>query len=139
VKRGLGAVVALCLVLRARPSRAADPDPWLGRDKALHFVASSVIAGGGYAVGTALFDSRGAALLFCGALSAAAGIGKETLDLAGFGDPSFRDLAWDGIGLCAGLAVAWTVDVLVRGVTLQHPAFAAPHAGRHGTSLIVRF
>jgi putative lipoprotein len=127
-----GAALVVVLAL-GRSAGAAppepDPDPWFGQDKALHFAASSTIAAGGYAVGAALFDARGHALLFGGALAAAAGIGKEALDLTGFGDPSWRDLAWDGIGTFAGLAVAWGVDLLVRGVSSKRPLFVMPAAG----------
>lgn len=107
-------------------ARAADPDPWFGRDKALHFGVSGALAAGGYAAGAALFDARGHALLFGGGVALAAGVGKEVLDAAGLGDPSFKDLAWDVAGAALGLALAWSVDALVRGVDADHPAFARP-------------
>ena len=116
------------VVLLALPSaaHAADPDPWLGKDKALHFGASSIIAASGYTIGAFVFDARGHALIAGAALGAAAGIGKETLDLAGHGDPSWRDLTWDGIGIAAGLAVAWGVDLVARGVSDRHPLLVKP-------------
>lgn len=131
MKRSLLAAVAtsviLTVVATSRSARAdEDSDPWFGKDKALHFAASSAIAAGGYAVGAVLFDARGHALIFGGAAAAAAGIGKEVLDATGSGDPSWRDLAWDGIGTVTGLAVAWGIDLLVRGVSKRHPAFEAP-------------
>jgi len=129
----LGAAVAL-----PASARAADPDPWLGKDKALHFGASSLIAAGGYTLGALVFDARGHALITGAALSAAAGIGKETLDLAGYGDPSWRDLTWDGIGLVAGLAAAWGVDLLVRGVSDRHPLVVAPRITPQGGALELR-
>jgi putative lipoprotein len=119
-------------VAASLPARAADPDPWFGRDKALHFAASSTIAAGGYAVGAAVFDARGHALIFGGALAAVAGIGKEVLDLTGFGDPSWRDLTWDGIGTVTGLALAWGVDLLLRGVSPKHPVLVSPVFGQQG-------
>ena len=98
------------IVLLARPARAEpDADPWFGKDKALHFSVAGTIAAGGYVAGAFLFDARRDALLLGGGLAIAAGIGKETLDLAGYGDPSWKDLAWDGIGTLASLAVAWGV------------------------------
>jgi len=45
--RALAAVLALGWAAGAR-AQAADPDPWLGQDKALHFAASAGIAGTGY-------------------------------------------------------------------------------------------
>src|SRR5205823_2549425 len=115
------AALVAAILLSAPLARAADDDPWLGRDKALHFGVSAGIAAGGYAAGAAIFDARGHALLFGGAIAAGCGIAKETADLAGFGDPSWKDLAWDGIGTVVGLAVAWGVDLLVRGLDQAHP------------------
>ena len=127
MRRGLVAgVLAVSLLAAACPARA-DDDPWWGRDKALHFGVSAGLASGGYAVGAAVFDARWKALALGGGVSAAAGIGKEALDLTGFGDPSWKDLAWDAIGIVTGLALAWTVDALVRGVSTEHPAFAPGH------------
>lgn len=94
---------------------AQDPDPWFGRDKALHFGASATIAAGGYGVGTLVFDTRYGALALGGGLALGAGIGKEALDAAGYGDPSWRDLAWDAVGTAVGLGVAWSLDLLIRG------------------------
>jgi putative lipoprotein len=106
-----GVVVAARLVAPAGPACAADADdPWLGRDKALHFGASATIAGGGYGVAALIWDDTGPRLAGGGALAAAAGLGKELYDLGGPGDASWRDLAWDAIGAATGLAIAWTID-----------------------------
>lgn len=118
----IGIVVGL--VASAREGRAEDSDPWLGRDKALHFGASAVIGAGGYAVGTAIFDARGHAMLFGAGLALAVGAGKELLDMTGFGDPSWKDFAWDAMGAATGVAVAWGIDLLVRGVSPKHPLLA---------------
>ena len=58
-------------MLAASPAAAADPDPdpWLGRDKALHFGVSAGIATASYAVSAAVFDARGHALLVAGGVS----------------------------------------------------------------------
>ncbi len=48
-----------------------------------------------------------------------AGAGKELLDLAGFGDPSWRDFAWDVIGTIVGVGLAVAVDVSARGLPGQ--------------------
>jgi putative lipoprotein len=114
------------VLFAAPPARADDPDPWFGKDKALHFAASATIAAGGYTIGAAVFDARRDALLLGGGLAALAGVGKEALDLAGYGDPSWKDLAWDGIGTIAGLALAWGLDLAIRGVSDRHPLFVAP-------------
>jgi putative lipoprotein len=107
-------VVAVFLPLTA-PARAADPDPWFGRDKALHFGASATIAGVGYGATAAATESRPPRLLIGGGLALAAGVGKELLDATGSGDASFRDLTWDVVGTATGLGVAWLIDRLIFG------------------------
>lgn len=92
----------------------AEPDPWFGHDKELHFAAAASIAVVGYA-GTSLVTPNragraGAAL----GLAAAAGAAKELADRAGYGDPSWRDLTWDVAGAVVGTAVALAVDWLVH-------------------------
>lgn len=124
-------LLASCLVgalVATRTAHAAppDPDPWFGKDKALHFGVSSVIAAGGYTASSFLFDARGHALLAGGGLALAAGAGKELLDMTGTGDPSWKDFTWDVVGTAFGLAVAWSIDVLVRGIGPEHPAFTLP-------------
>jgi putative lipoprotein len=121
----------------ARAQVASDPDPWFGADKALHFGASAVIAAGGYGLTAIASDARGVRLLVGGGAALAAGVGKELYDLAGYGDPSWRDLTWDVIGTACGLAVAYGIDLALAGVDARHPALLAPAASTRG--LVVRF
>jgi putative lipoprotein len=101
------------------PAHADDPDPWFGRDKALHFGATAVLASGGYA-GTALAtDDRRFRLAVGAGLGLGAGVAKELWDLSGHGDASWRDLTWDVVGTATGLAVALAIDAALRR--------AAPH------------
>jgi len=115
-------------MLASSPAAAADPDPdpWLATDKTLHFGVSAGIAAASYAASAAIFDARGHALLVAGGISLAAGAGKELLDLAGYGTPSWKDFVADMAGTVVGLAIAWSVDLLVRGVSDRHPLFLAP-------------
>ncbi len=113
-------------MLGSSSARAGDPDPWLGTDKALHFGVSAGIAAGSYAASAAVLEARGHALLLAGGVTLAVGAGKEALDLAGFGDPSWKDFVADVAGTIVGLAVAWSVDLLVRGVSDKHPLLGAP-------------
>jgi putative lipoprotein len=140
-QRGLRFATAAVLVAVALSSsssaRAADPDPWLGKDKALHFAASGAIAAGGYTVGAFVFDARGHALVFGASLALAAGIAKEALDLTGLGDPSWKDLTWDVIGTATGVAAAWAIDLVVRGVSEKHPLLVAPRMDREGAALLI--
>jgi uncharacterized protein YfiM (DUF2279 family) len=88
----------------------ASRDPWLGRDKALHFGASAGLALAGYG-GTALLTADQGHRLGVGAsLALGAGIGKEIADRYTGGDPSLRDLAWDVVGTASGLVLAWLLD-----------------------------
>ena len=123
----------LALMLAASSARAADPDPWLGNDKALHFGVSAGIAAGSYAASASLLEARGHALLVASGVTLAIGTGKELLDLAGFGDPSWKDFVADVAGTVAGLALAWSVDLLVRGVSDDHPLLRSPR-GTSATS-----
>ncbi len=123
--------ILVALVASSLPARAADPDPWIARDKALHFDASAGIAAASYAVSAAwVADARWKALAIGGGVALASGAGKEAIDATGLfhGDPSWKDFAWDAIGTLAGLALAWGVDLLLGGVDRAHPAFAAPEA-----------
>jgi putative lipoprotein len=142
VKRAL-CTLSIVSALTASPARAqtapADPDPWFGKDKALHFGASAVIAGGGYAIGAAIFPSRGAALALGGGLALGAGTARELADLAGLGTPSWRDFFWDVAGTIVGLAVAWSVDMLVRGVDAKHPPITAASAISPAPRALLRF
>lgn len=125
MRRALSIAALAITFLRAGNASAGDPDPWLGPDKAVHFVASAGISATAYAVGAALWPDRTRPLVLGAAVGAAAGAGKETLDLLGYGDPSWRDLAWDGLGVAFGLAAAWSLDLLLRGVSPEHPALGA--------------
>lgn len=100
---------------------AAAQDAWLGPDKALHFSACAALAGVGYA-GAAHFDEPPWLRLAVGATVAlSAGVGKELLDLAGRGAPSWRDLAWDVAGTAVGLVSAWLLDRFVLTPLLGGP------------------
>lgn len=126
------------------PVRAADPDPWVAKDKALHFGVSAGIASGSYAAGAALLDARGHALIAAAGITLAIGASKELFDLTmpGWGDPSWRDFAADVAGTIVGLAVAWSVDLFVRGVRDARPLLRAPRGSSSRTvtsSFVVSF
>jgi putative lipoprotein len=116
------ALVLLCIVLAPGRVRAQD-DPWLGRDKGLHFAAGAVLALGGWAVGIPLFDERPPRFVLGATLGVTATIAKELYDWAGHGNPSWRDFTWGLLGTGVGLLVAWVLDVLlVRDRTASPPA-----------------
>jgi putative lipoprotein len=111
VKHTIPVALALgCLALEG-PARAADPDPWWGRDKALHFSLSIGLGSGGYA-GSALWVPERWQRAASGAgFSLSLGAGKELFDLAGYGDPSWRDFTWDVAGTALGVGAAYLLDL----------------------------
>jgi len=116
MSRLVAAIVVLSLVVP--PWARASDDPWTGPDKALHFGLSTALSAGSYGLGAALWDDPDdrwkAALLSLG-VTLGAGGAKELADLAGLGDPSWRDFTWDVIGAVVGLGLAFTFDVALRG------------------------
>jgi len=125
---------ATCLISLA--AVANDVDPWFGTDKALHFGASAVLAGGGYALGTGLSQDRWKAFALGGGLALTAGTLKEGIDAMGFGNPSWRDFTWDVAGTLVGLGIAYAVDSLVRS---SPPAPAPVSASRRSGVEVWRF
>ena len=93
------------------PAFAQEADPWFGADKALHFTVSASISGAAYGLSGLDFTTRPPRFVFGVGLALAAGVGKELYDLAGYGDPSWRDLAWDALGAGVCVLVAWLVDL----------------------------
>lgn len=107
--------LALAVALGSRSAKAADPDPWWGPDKALHFGASAALAAGGYGLGALAFEDYAPRLALGASVALAAGATKEILDVAGLGDPSFRDLAWDVLGTAVGIGITLSIDFAIRG------------------------
>lgn len=106
--------LALVFVTASTPN-----DPWLAPDKALHFCVSAGIASAGY-VGASFFTDDEPTRLAVGAtLAGIAGIGKEVLDVLTYGYSSYKDLAWDGLGITTGLVLSWLVNQLIVRVLLN--------------------
>lgn len=103
-------VLALALLCAApRPAHPAQPDPWFGRDKALHFAASAAISGAAWAIASLLTDAPARRAIAAFGAGMLAGVGKEALDAAGLGTPSVKDLLWDAAGAAAGSTAAWAL------------------------------
>jgi putative lipoprotein len=120
--RARTALAVLAALAGAREARAADPDPWFGRDKALHFGASALLAVGGYGATALVTDDRRVRLAVGGGFAFSLGVAKELWDLSGHGDASWRDLTWDAVGTATGLAVAAAVDWAIQRLGARHPA-----------------
>ncbi|RLB56020.1 MAG: hypothetical protein DRJ42_04550 [Deltaproteobacteria bacterium] len=114
VAGGMALFAAAMLVTSA--AQAQTDDDWLGADKALHFSVSAGLAGGGYALGAVFWHDYAPRLLLGAGISLTAGVIKELVDLAGPGDASWRDMAWNLMGIATGLLVAWLIDVAIRGL-----------------------
>jgi putative lipoprotein len=117
---------ALVVTSVPRKARADDPDPWLGRDKLEHFLATDALASGTYTLTVTRVPARWQALALGAGMALGVGAAKEGWDALGHGDPSWRDFAWDAIGTVCGLGLAWGIDLLVRGVDDAHPLFRTP-------------
>ncbi len=115
------ALLVVVLLSSSAAFAQADPDPWLGRDKALHFGLSAGLASLGYAGAALLTGDEGVRLLVGGGLALTAGAAKELADLAGLGQPSWKDFTWDLIGTATGLLTTWLLDhFLVRPLLLAN-------------------
>ena len=90
---------------------AHDPDPWFGEDKALHFGASAVLASGGYVGGALVLDEPWQRATAGATLSLTLGTAKELADLLGYGQPSWRDMAWNVVGTATALTFCWLIDL----------------------------
>lgn len=94
----------------AGSAHAADPDPWFGADKALHFSASAAAAMAGYGASATFLEAPSSRLAYGFAVSLLAGVGKELWDTGGNGQGSWKDLAWDVAGIAVGLAICRLLD-----------------------------
>jgi len=120
VKYVLAAPLALACLALGHPARAADPDPWWGEDKALHFTVSIGLGAGGYAGSAVWLTERWQRAVAGAGFSLALGGGKELYDLAGHGDASWRDFTWDIAGTAVGVGLAYLVDLVFFPRTIRH-------------------
>ena len=109
--------------------RAQSDDPWLGRDKLLHFSLELGITGAAYALSVPLVEPAWQRALLAAGVGLSVGVAKELYDATGHGDPSLRDLSWDVLGCAAGVGVALLIDLCLR-----EPARAPP-----GHAVLLRF
>jgi len=112
---------------RAQQAPSDQPDPWFGRDKALHFAASASLAMVGYGGASLATDSRPTRLVVGASFALGMGLLKEAWDLGGHGDASWRDLTWDVVGTTTGVLLAYAIDWAIG--RLRGPS-AAPTGNR---------
>jgi putative lipoprotein len=128
VKRALALTSALTCLAFACPARATDPDPWWGKDKALHFTVSIGLGAGGYAASAVWLGERWQRAVAGAGFSLTLGAGKELYDLTGHGDASWRDFTWDVAGTAVGVGLACLLDLVLFPRATRHadPARMAP-------------
>jgi uncharacterized protein YfiM (DUF2279 family) len=86
--------------------QAGGGDHWFAADKAKHFFAAAFVQTVSFSALRAVGASRNGALAGATLVSAAVSIGKEWRDTkTPGGDPSLKDLAWDGVGIVAASAL----------------------------------
>jgi putative lipoprotein len=112
---------------RAQQAQSDQPDPWFGRDKALHFAASASLAMVGYGGASLATDSRPTRIVVGASFALGMGLLKEAWDLSGHGDASWRDLTWDVVGTTTGVLLAYAIDWAIG--RLRGP-LAAPTGNR---------
>jgi len=112
---------------RAQQAQSDQPDPWFGRDKALHFAASASLAMVGYGGASLATDSRPTRIVVGASFALGMGLLKEAWDLGGHGDASWRDLTWDVVGTTTGVLLAYAIDWAIG--RLRGPS-AAPTGNR---------
>ena len=80
----------------------------------LHLELSFGLSALGYAAAAEHWEGRTERAWLAVSLGLGASIGKELVDAAGFGDPSWKDLAVDVVGVALGTLVAWLLDLSLR-------------------------
>jgi uncharacterized protein YfiM (DUF2279 family) len=112
-----GLVLGLVLLL-GLPATARG-DVFERNDKATHAGVSFVLAGAGYTLGRlAIVPERPRAARLCAValglgVALIVGAAKEGVDANGAGDPSALDFAADAVGASAGIAIAFTLDLVL--------------------------
>lgn len=100
--------LALMLVFHVGFHASDNPgaaDKWFAPDKAKHFLMAAFIQSASFSALRATGLSRHGSLVGATVTTSLASVGKELYDRVAGGDPSWKDLAWDGAGLLAATAV----------------------------------
>lgn len=106
-------IVCVCVtLLTAFPATAQEVDPWFGQDKTLHFGASAALATGGYGGSIWVLEEPWQRATAGATVSLTLGTAKELYDLAGYGQPSWRDMTWNVVGAVTGVGLCWLIDLV---------------------------
>jgi putative lipoprotein len=93
--------LALIMSLHVAPQPQPRQDPWLGVDKAKHFLVSAFVQSASYATLRAAGARNGNALAGASIITLTIGVGREVHDHAVGRVFSLRDLTWDALGAIA--------------------------------------
>lgn len=124
--------LVIALVAMSSAAAAEEPDPWWGRDKALHFGVSAGLAAGGYAASTLVLDERWQRATAGASFALSLGAAKELYDAQGHGHASAKDFTWDVAGAAVGTALALVVDLILA-------PRASPPRGCRDAALLSRY
>jgi uncharacterized protein YfiM (DUF2279 family) len=92
----------LALILSLHFGREpATGDRWFSADKAMHFFTAALVESASFSALRGVGLDRSHSLVGAVIVTGAVGVGKEIHDLRFGGDPSVKDLAWDGAGMLA--------------------------------------
>jgi uncharacterized protein YfiM (DUF2279 family) len=98
------ALVFALFILAASARPAAAQDRWFSADKLLHFVGALAATTLSYSLAYDGFGwDRDESRNFAVAAATTLSVGKEVYDMLTDGQPSVRDLLWDGMGIGAGV------------------------------------
>lgn len=96
-------LLALSLVTHGDSTTTRPPDPWFAADKAKHAIVGFAVQSGSYAALRSVGD-HGSALAGATAVTLGISLLKELRDRGSTGF-SWRDLAWDAVGIVAASVV----------------------------------
>jgi uncharacterized protein YfiM (DUF2279 family) len=94
--RGLALVFALHM-----PPEHAGGDRWFSADKAKHFFTAAFIQSLSFSALRSTGIGKSGSLAGATIVAAGVSVGKELYDQRSHGDPSLKDLTWDGAGMLA--------------------------------------
>jgi putative lipoprotein len=99
------------LIISGCATASTRNDDWFSKDKAKHFIVSSVISGTITAAADNHEMNNGESFSLALGVTLSIGAGKETYDLW-IGDTgwSWRDITWDLLGALAGYCIVEGID-----------------------------
>ena len=92
---------ALLFTLHFGRGNEPAADRWVGTDKAEHFFMAAFVESASFSAVRFTKLSRSGSLVVATGVASAVSIGKEVYDATHHGDPSLKDLTWDGAGIAA--------------------------------------